>query len=365
MGSRLGLSIITNSVSVECLIDTGACVSLLHKVVFDKICKVSGRSKLLKSAPPIYNVSGKPITVFGKTEVDLGKLGSLPVIVVGGITHECILGDDALSMGKAVLNYVDSTLRWKDKVFRVHPYKSISLVDMAGNDLTVAMDYVSNGFSSTKVPAEYVGVLRAYDDVFYEDGNAFGQCPLTEVRINTSDHPPICQRPYRTPLAKRKVIDECVDQMLQDGVIYPSNSPWASPVCLVPKKDGTTRFCVDYRALNEVTVKDRYPLPLIQDIFDQLGGKVVYSVCDLKAAYNQLKVAECDQDKTAFVCHRGLFNYRVGSFGLANMPAIFQRTMEMALSDLLGKCVWVFIDDLVIASSSAEEHQRDLAAVFT
>ena len=109
--------------SVECLIDTGTCVSLQHKVVFDRICKGSGRSKFLKPAPPINNVSGKPITVFGKTEMDLGKLGSIPIIVVGGITHDCIPGDDALSTGKAVLNYIDSTLRWKDKVFRVHPYK--------------------------------------------------------------------------------------------------------------------------------------------------------------------------------------------------------------------------------------------------
>ena len=218
---------------------------------------------------------------------------------------------------------------------------------------------------TTTIPnSEYAHVIARNQDVFYEEGKPFGQCPLMEVTINTGDHPPIRQRPYRTPLAKRKVIDDCIDQMLKDGVIEPSNSPWASPVCLVPKKDGTTRFCVDYRKLNEITVKDRYPLPLIQDIFDQLGGKSVYSVCDLKAAYNQLPVAKCDQDKTAFICHRGLFNCTVGSFGLANMPSIFQRTMEMALSDLLGKCVWVFIDDLIIASESASAHEKDLEAVF-
>ena len=135
---------------------------------------------------------------------------------------------------------------------------------MAGNDLTVAMDNVSNRFSSTNVPAEYVVVLHTYADVFYEDGNRFGQCHLLEVRINTSDHSPICQRPYWTPLAKRNVIDECIDQMLQDGVIYTSNSPWASPVCLVPKKDGSTRFCVDYHPLNEIAVKYWYLLALIQ-----------------------------------------------------------------------------------------------------
>ena len=122
---------------------------------------------------------------------------------------------------------------------------------------------------------------------------------------------------------------------------------------------------MDYRALNAITVKNRYPLPLIQDIFDQRGGggQTIYSVCDLMVAYNQLKVADHDQDKTAFMCHHGLFNFRCGSFGLANMPSIFQCTMERALSDLVGRSVWVFIDDLVIASPSVK-HQQDLEAIF-
>ena len=134
--------------------------------------------------------------------------------------------------------------------------------------------------------------------MFYEEGRPFGQCPLVEVTVNTGELPPIRQRPYRSPLAKRKIVDECIDQILRDRVIVPSNSPWASPICLVPKKNRETRVCVDYCALNDVTVKDRYPLPLIQENFDQLGGKKVYSGCALKSAYNQLRVAESDQDKT-------------------------------------------------------------------
>ena len=301
-GSRLGLSINAGSVSIECLIDTGACVTLLHRVAFKRICSATGRTRLLQPAPPLYNVSGKPIIALGRTEMEFKELGCLPVIVVEGITHECILGDDALSIGKAVLNYDSSILQWKGRLLGLHPYKGSPLLDTASSNPDGSSSLGGNlsDFSNANVPGEYVEVLQEYKDVFYEEGVPFGQCPLTEVRINTRDHSPIRQRPYRTPLAKRKIIDECVDQMLKDNIIYPSNSPWASPVCLVPKKDGTTRFCVDYRSLNDITVKDRYPLPLIQDIFDQLGGKTVYSVCDLKAAYNQLKVAECDQDKTAF-----------------------------------------------------------------
>ena len=347
---------------MNCLIDTGACVSLLRYDVFIEICNRSGRSRLLGPAPALFTVSGAPIKVHGKTEVVFEVLGSLPMLIVEGTIHQCILGDDALSASRAVLNYSTRELIWKGKVLKLCPYSRHLAVSEMGPQHGVSSGdlYVFDGSTD---PA-YEDVIRQNNDVFYREGQPFGQCPLTEITIDTGDSPPIRQRPYRTPLAKRKIVEECIDQMLSDGVIVPSNSPWASPICLVPKKDGSTRFCVDYRALNNVTIKDRYPLPLIQDIFDQLGGKRVYSVCDLKSAYNQLRVASRDQQKTAFVCHRGQFQYTVGSFGLANMPSIFQRTMELALSELLGKCVWIFIDDLVIASGSPEEHIRDLEAVF-
>ena len=364
-GSRLGLSVTASNVSIECLIDTGACVSLLRHDKFRDICLVNGRSRLLQPAPQLLNVSGKPIRAIGKTEVEFSHLGTLPVVVVEGILHECILGHDALVVGRSVLDYEARTLQWRGRRFAVHPYVTHGKYGdtLTGTGSGVATPVVVAGLDCQDVPEEYQVVVHECEDVFYTEGKSFGQCPLTEVTIDTGDSPPIRQRPYRTPLAKRKIVDECIDQMLQDGVIYPSSSPWASPVCLVPKKDGTTRFCVDYRRLNEVTVKDRYPLPLIQDIFDQLG-ETVYLVCNLKAAYNQLRVVEYEQDNTAFICHRGFFNFRVGSFGLVNMPSIFQCTMEMALSDLQGRCVWVFIDDLEIASDSVESHQRDLEAVF-
>ena len=360
--SRLGLAVRAGNVHFDCLIDTGASISLLHNAVFKKICEDTGRTRLLKPAPLLFDVSGSQIKVYGKTEIPLDMFGNLDVVVVDGIAHHCIIGDDILTAGRALVDYDKYILTWKGKQMPVHPYNLPSTIDSISHLESMSPTHTN---PTSNIPnSEYADVIAWNQDVFYEDGKPFGQCPLTEVTIDTGSHPPIRQRPYRTPLAKRKVIDDCIDQMLKDGVIEPSNSPWASPVCLVPKKDGTTRFCVDYRKLNEITVKDRYPLPLIQDIFDQLGGKSIYSICDLKAAYNQLPVAKKDQDKTAFICHRGLFNCTVGSFGLANMPSIFQRTMERALSDLLGKCVWVFIDDLIIASESPAQHKRDLQAVF-
>ena len=117
-------------------------------------------------------------------------------------------------------------------------------------------------------------------------------------------------------------------EMLKAGVIQESTPPWAAPVTLTPKKDGSYRFCIDYRKLNAVTVKDSYPLPLIRDIFDQLGGPQVFSTLDLKSGYWQIPVAPKDRYKTALTCHRRLLEFRQMPFGLANAPAVFQRTTQ-------------------------------------
>ena len=171
MSSRLGLSISAGSVSIDCLIDTGACVSLLHKDIFSEICYASGHSTLLQQAPPIYTVSGKPITVYGCTEVEFGELGCLPVIIVEGIIHEGIIGNDILERGKAVVNYDTLTLKWKGKPFKLHPYGIPQAFDLAAS---LAVD----GSPMSAAPGDYMEVLRKYQDVFYEDGHPFGQCPL-------------------------------------------------------------------------------------------------------------------------------------------------------------------------------------------
>ena len=168
--------------------------------------------------------------------------------------------------------------------------------------------------------------------------------------------PPISLPAYRTPLVKRKLVEEAVADMLAEGVIRPSSSPYASPVTLVPKKDGTTRFCVDYRKLNSVTVRDQYPLPQIQDIFDQIGGSTIFSTLDLKAGYWQLPMEEELIAKTAFRCHMGHYEFLRMPFGLTNAPSVFQRTMDKVLASLIGKCVMVYIDDIVIYSENMDDH---------
>jgi hypothetical protein len=142
--------------------------------------------------------------------------------------------------------------------------------------------------------------------------------------------------------------------MLQKGYIRPSSSPWGSPAIFVDKKDGSLRMCVDYCQLNDVTIKNKYPLPRIDDLFDQLSGAKVFSKIDLRTGYYQLKIKKEDIPKTAFTTRYGLYEYTVMSFGLTNAPAFFMHMMNKLFMDFLDKFVVVFIDDILIYSRSEE-----------
>jgi hypothetical protein len=164
-----------------------------------------------------------------------------------------------------------------------------------------------------------------------------------------------------------KELDELkkqLDDMLRKGLILPSASPWGSPIIFVDKRDGTTRLCVDYRKLNDVTIKNKYPLPKIEDLFDQLTGAQVFSKIDLRTGYHQLKIRATDIPKTAFTTRYGLYEYNVMSFGLTNAPAYFMNLMNKIFMNFLDKFVVVFIDDILIYSKSEEEHEQHLEVVL-
>ena len=201
-------------------------------------------------------------------------------------------------------------------------------------------------------------------NVFALEGTPSGRMPSKSMKIDTGNTPPIRQRAYRTPLSKRIQVEEELRKMLDEGVIRPSKSEWASPITLVPKKDGSIRFCVDYRKINAATRKDAHPLPLIQDIFDSLTGAKVFSTLDLKSGYWQIPVAEEDVKKTAFITHTGLYEFVRMPFGLANAPAEFQRTMQTVLGEMIGQFVMVYLDDIVVYSKSEQEHEEHLRRVF-
>ena len=148
------------------------------------------------------------------------------------------------------------------------------------------------------------------------------------------------------------------------GFIRPSASPWGAPVLFVKKKDGGKRLCVDYRDLNRVTIRNRYPLPRIDDLFDQLGEAKVFSKLDLRSGYHQLKVKKEDIPKTAFRTRYGHYEFQVVPFGVTNPPTVFMDLMNRVFSPYLDKFVVIFIDDILVYSKNEEEHAEHLRIVL-
>ena len=155
-----------------------------------------------------------------------------------------------------------------------------------------------------------------------------------------------------------------IEDMSAQGLIERSNSPWSSALVLVRKKDGSLRCCVDYRALNEATVKDSYPLPRIDDTLDALVGASWFSTLDLKSGYHQIGMADEDREKTAFSCGGGLWQWRVMPFGLCNAPATFERLMERVLAGLHWKTLLVYLDDVIVFGKTFDEELQRLREVF-
>ena len=168
---------------------------------------------------------------------------------------------------------------------------------------------------------------------------------------------------YPLAPAELKVLREYLEASLAKGFIRESTSPAGSPILFVPKKDGTLRLCVDYRGLNDITIKNRYPLPLINEIMDRVNSAKVFSKIDLKDAYYRIRIREGDEWKTAFRTRYGHFEYLVIPFGLTNAPATFQAYINRALRGLVDDFCIVYLDDILIFSQSKEEHQRHLQLV--
>ena len=269
------------------------------------------------------------------------------------VNKDMVLGTDALNEGKAIINFQRKELVWYGQTF------SINSNDAHYCPKSYGFDLAPPEIADPKIEK----LVRDNEDLFADRMEPVQTSNLPPLTI-TTEGPPIAQKAYRMPLTKRKVVEEEISKMLADGIIEHSSSPWSSPIALVPKKDGTTRFCVDYRKLNEITVRDQYPLPPIRDILDQLGGAGVYSTLDLKTGFWQLPVHPADIPKTAFRCHLGHFQFVRMLFGLANAPAAFQRAMDQVMKGLIGFCVFVYLDDIVVFSKDMDAHAEHLELVF-
>ncbi|GKB51764.1 putative reverse transcriptase domain-containing protein [Tanacetum coccineum] len=218
---------------------------------------------------------------------------------------------------------------------------------------------------SEKKRLEDVPIIRDFPDVFPED--LPGLPPTRQVEFQIDLIPgaaPVARAPYRLAPSEMKELSEQLKELSDKGFIRPSSSPWGAPVLFVKKKDGSLRMCIDYRELNKLTVKNRYPLPRIDDLFDQLQGSSVYSKIDLRSGYHQLKVREEDISKTAFRTRYGHYEFQVMPFGLTNAPAVFMDLMNRVCKPYLDKFVIVFIDDILIYSKSKQEHEEHLKIIL-
>jgi hypothetical protein len=231
-------------------------------------------------------------------------------------------------------------------------------------DLEGAYHYLSVDGKEANL-MEDIRIVSEFPDVFPED--LPGMPPERKVEFAIELIPgtaPISNRAYRVSGPELVELKKQINEPLEKGYIRPNTSPWAAPVLFVEKKDGINRMCIDYRALNEVTIKNKYPLSRIEDLFDQLRGASVLSKIDLRLGYHQLRIRPSNIPKTAFITKYGLYEFTVLSFGLTNAPAFFMYLMNSVFMDYPDKFVVVFIADILIYSQNEQEHEEHLRKVL-
>ncbi|CAH2220926.1 jg25639 [Pararge aegeria aegeria] len=275
-----------------------------------------------------------------------------------------------------ILNYDNKIIRFNEGQILARAYftridnniKDVNRIQEAQNHrgtppLTLEDLYVSKSLDSSQV-LQLINTLNRYRDCFAIDLSELGQTTITEMNIQLGDSEPVVYRPYKMSHSEREEVRNIVEELLKFNIIRESQSPYASPVLLVKKKTGDKRLCVDYRALNRKTIKQHYPLPRIEDQIDRLAGNKYFCALDLASGYYQIPLAEESKSKSSFVTPDGQFEFNRMPFGLANAPAVFQRTINLVLGNLRYNVALAYMDDVLIPSRSFEEGLERLELVL-
>ena len=354
------------TVKTQALIDTGAaasfiCLSLLKQLPYEKL--VDKENKFNK--PVFRTVAGNVIKIKGVYEVDLQLSNKHDFkhtfYILEHLDEGCILGID-------FLNDLDITISTKDRSLLYKHQKEKQKLKLPTYPLYNIRIEPEDKFNFPGIPKEYLQPIRGllYDNsnLFADKMSELGMATAVKHTINTGDTNPINLPLRRTPESLKLVVRSHIDEMEAHNIIRESTSPYAAPVVMVPKKGGELRFCIDYRLLNKATIKDRYPLPRIDDTIDALHGAKFFSTLDLFSGYWQIEIDEKDKFKTAFICEYGQYEFNRMPFGLTNAPGTFQRLMNKILKPVLYQSALVYLDDIIVFSKSINEHIRDLATVF-
>ncbi|GJW07217.1 putative reverse transcriptase domain-containing protein [Tanacetum coccineum] len=285
-----------------------------------------------------------------------GSLFSINLIPLGHGSFDVIVGMDWLSQHKAIIICHEKVVEIPvedGRIIRVHGERAVGIAKAL------------KSAKEDEPKLNDISVVREFKDVFPEDLSGLPPQRQVEFRIDlVPGATPVAKSPYRLAPSEMQELSGQLQELQDKGFIRPSYSPWGAPVLFVKKKDGSLRMCIDYRELNKLTVKNRYPLPRIDDLFDQLQGARYFSKIDLRSGYHQLRVHEDDISKMAFQTRYGHFEFTVMPFGLTNAPAIFMDLMNRVCKPFLDKFVIVFIDDILIYSKTKEDHEVHLGSVL-
>jgi hypothetical protein len=335
-----------NGYPIVILFDSGATHNFISKA-----CTKSHRLTITHLSTPymINTLGGKTVTQYlaKNTPLNLGiRVYKAGMIILDGHRIDVILGMSWMKEYKAVLDIAARTMHLESPT-----HGSVSLRLPSPTSIASAL------YHTVAQNLEDISVACEFPDVFLED--LTGMIPDRDVEFVIELQPyttPISRRPYKMTHKELAELKVQLNELFDKGYICLSLSPWGCPVLFVKKKDRYLRLCVDYRLLNVVTIKNKYPLPHIDILFDQLASVRVFSKVDLHSGYHQIKIHPEDVPKTVFSTRYGLYEYLVMSFGLTNAPAHFMYLMNSIFIPELDKFIVVFIDDILIYSKSEEEH---------
>ncbi len=373
----LSLPISINNYRCQAVLDTGSTYSLLQQSCWKRL--KSSTETLQSSRGQTFSLAnGHVQTAIGKVIWNCTLHGhqypfTAFVMRDQDLTLPIILGLEFLLDSEIQIDFKDKTYILSEESEGKHPFildessttislhLALPLVQVSSSTLATIKELASRADVLKTQKGQLEALMLDRPTVCTD---ALGRTAVIRHEINTMDEIPVRKRAYPVSVVKQQFIDQEVSNMLEKGIIRPSTSSWAAPIVLVPKKDGTMRFCIDYRALNAKTPLDGFPMPQIQDILESMYGASIFSTLDLRSGNWQVLMDEASIPKTAFVTKNSQYEFICLPFGLKNSAATFQRLMNTVLRDCLGKFCFVYIDDIVIYSKNIHEHLEHLKQLF-